>query len=548
MEGEEIDYNCDEYLDEYMDEDIDNIDENEQQLKKQANNNDNKINIISEYEILKNDEFIKKRDLIIEKFMECSCLGYDEAELVLLYYNWDYDKLTEVWYDEMGKIKIESHIEQSPESIENIKKFYDKNQIPENQCLICLCDLEKEDSISLKCNHYLCSDCYKEYINTKLENEPLNILNTPCPLNGCNLYVTRSIFKKCVTEKKKQKIFAKSLVKNFIFSSKDIKLCPNQECNKSVRVLGSKTCEIKCTCGYFFCFNCLQEAHKPCDCEMVKIWLNYTKIRDNGIDLIWIKNNTKECPKCKSPIEKNHGCNHMICRRSAGGCGYEFCWVCMGSWKSHIIEGLFSYYNCKKIIENNGKDQKKEKNKYIPGKTKEKLEKNKLNEMDRYIKYYEGWENHERSFKICSKLNNKIDEYKNILNSKKMINIEELQFLDETLNTVKDCHRLLKYSFVFAYFMKDDVNMTLFEHNQEILEHQADMLNEMIELEQLPDILKIENEEIFKENFFKYKDRALRLLNSTNNYKNGMLQEIDNNLFDKIDYDRIKIIDLKRNK
>ena len=28
----------------------------------------------------------------------------------------------------------------------------------------------------------------------------------------------------------------------------------------------------------------------------------------------WMQANTKECPKCKSTIEKNGGCNHMVCR------------------------------------------------------------------------------------------------------------------------------------------------------------------------------------------------------------------------------------------
>ena len=29
----------------------------------------------------------------------------------------------------------------------------------------------------------------------------------------------------------------------------------------------------------------------------------------------WMLSNSKKCPTCKSPIEKNEGCNHMRCSK-----------------------------------------------------------------------------------------------------------------------------------------------------------------------------------------------------------------------------------------
>merc|ERR1712216_109236 len=55
---------------------------------------------------------------------------------------------------------------------------------------------------------------------------------------------------------------------------------------------------------------------------------------DEGEDATWIRVNTKLCPKCSNPIEKNGGCMHMTCRRP-GGCGHEFCWICMADWNNH---------------------------------------------------------------------------------------------------------------------------------------------------------------------------------------------------------------------
>jgi hypothetical protein len=46
---------------------------------------------------------------------------------------------------------------------------------------------------------------------------------------------------------------------------------------------------------------------------------------------IWKEMWSRECPKCKSPIEKNGGCPHMTCQK----CSNEFCWNCMGSYYNH---------------------------------------------------------------------------------------------------------------------------------------------------------------------------------------------------------------------
>jgi hypothetical protein len=41
---------------------------------------------------------------------------------------------------------------------------------------------------------------------------------------------------------------------------------------------------------------------------------------------LWLKANTKPCPNCKSPVEKNDGCNHMTCGNRH--CRHDWCWIC----------------------------------------------------------------------------------------------------------------------------------------------------------------------------------------------------------------------------
>jgi hypothetical protein len=55
---------------------------------------------------------------------------------------------------------------------------------------------------------------------------------------------------------------------------------------------------------------------------------------------------TRKCPRCKVPIEKNRGCNHMICLH----CGTDFCWSCGCTFI--FIEIRNVRHNCS-IIKNN---------------------------------------------------------------------------------------------------------------------------------------------------------------------------------------------------
>ncbi|TMW39290.1 hypothetical protein DOY81_015630, partial [Sarcophaga bullata] len=71
-------------------------------------------------------------------------------------------------------------------------------------------------------------------------------------------------------------------------------------------------------------------------------WL--TKCADDSETANYISANTKDCPKCHICIEKNGGCNHMQCFN----CKYDFCWMCLGDWKTHGSE----YYECSRYKDN----------------------------------------------------------------------------------------------------------------------------------------------------------------------------------------------------
>ena len=51
---------------------------------------------------------------------------------------------------------------------------------------------------------------------------------------------------------------------------------------------------------------------------------------------------TKACPKCSKRWGPPVACLHVTCHKVKGGCGYEWCWLCMKGYKEHKR----TYYTC----------------------------------------------------------------------------------------------------------------------------------------------------------------------------------------------------------
>ncbi|CAE6480090.1 unnamed protein product [Rhizoctonia solani] len=113
--------------------------------------------------------------------------------------------------------------------------------------------------------------------------------------------------------------------------------CTNGQCGKGqIHYEGAISPLVICYhCHADTCFIHRVPWHNNLTCDQYSKHEEANKASEGFIDM-----HMKRCPNmgCKRPIEKIDGCDHMTCRRP-GGCGYEFCWICLADYGPIRIEG-----------------------------------------------------------------------------------------------------------------------------------------------------------------------------------------------------------------
>jgi len=188
--------------------------------------------------------------------------------------------------------------------------------------------------------------CWSEYLTTKIMEEGMG-QTISCPAHGCDILVDDNTVMRLITDSKVKLKYQHLITNSFVECNRLLKWCPAPDCHHVVKVQYPDAKPVRCKCGRQFCFNCGENWHDPVKCKWLKKWIK--KCDDDSETSNWIAANTKECPKCHVTIEKDGGCNHMVCRNQ--NCKAEFCWVCLGPWEPHGS----AWYNCNRYNEDDAK-------------------------------------------------------------------------------------------------------------------------------------------------------------------------------------------------
>ncbi|XP_077363434.1 ankyrin repeat and IBR domain-containing protein 1-like isoform X2 [Festucalex cinctus] len=466
------------------------------------------------YEGLKLQDLRRLKDMLIVETADMLQAPLFTAEALLRAHDWDREKLLEAWMSDAEGCCQRSGVTMPtpPPSGYNAWDTLPSPRTPRTPrspvtltftsptdscltpadeglatCGICLCSISIfEDPVDMSCGHEFCRACWEGFLNVKIqEGEAHNIF---CPAYECYQLVPVHVIESVVSREMDQR-YLQFDIKAFVENNPAIRWCPAARCERAVRLTRPGPGEsdphsfpllpspaVDCGKGHLFCWECLGEAHEPCDCHMWRNWLQkvtemkpeelagVSEAYEDAANCLWLLTNSKPCANCKSPIQKNEGCNHMQCAK----CKYDFCWICLEEWKKHS-SSTGGYYRCTRyeVIQ-----QLEEQSKEM---TVEAEKKHKsFQELDRFMHYYTRFKNHEHSYKLEQKLLKTAKEKMEQL-SKAFISREgappDTRFIEDGVSELLKTRRVLKCSYPYGFFLQQgSTQKEIFELMQTDLE------------------------------------------------------------------------------
>ena len=198
-----------------------------------------------------------------------------------------------------------------------------KGSLSDTECPVCMSG--PEDVILLVCGHSYCKDCFEG------QCKAADSLTIPLKCFGdqgkCGKPVTLLELRGNLSSEAYEALLSISFDGHLQKHPDEYQYCPSPDCPMIYAVTtdgATKSCP---ACMMTICTTCQTVNHDGITCEESR----YLVSDDYKAFQAWKEeNDARDCPNCKTVIEKISGCNHMEC----GNCNAHICWFCMEVFKA----------------------------------------------------------------------------------------------------------------------------------------------------------------------------------------------------------------------
>ena len=198
-----------------------------------------------------------------------------------------------------------------------------QQSLSNSECPVCMS--KPEDAITLACGHSYCKDCFEG--QCKAADSSTILLKCFGDQGKCGQPVTLLELRGNLSSEAFDALLSVSFDGHLQKHSDKYQYCPSPDCPMIYTVTTDGTTKSCPACQTAICTTCQTVNHDGITCEESR----YLVSDDYKAFQLWKKeNDARDCPNCRTAIEKRSGCNHMEC----GNCNAHICWFCMEVFKA----------------------------------------------------------------------------------------------------------------------------------------------------------------------------------------------------------------------
>ena len=198
----------------------------------------------------------------------------------------------------------------------------------ETECSVCF--TEAEEPIRTSCDHVYCSGCFTDLCQAQASTSTEFRISCVGGQDRCKGILAISELQELLSSAAFEDILEASFSSYVRRHPADFRYCPTPDCGQIYRAAARATT----SSTLFTCTRCLIPTCTACHCPHPGMTCAESRDLASGgyeaLKKIKLELGIKDCPKCKTAMEKIDGCNHVTCR----GCGTHICWVCLGTFNT----------------------------------------------------------------------------------------------------------------------------------------------------------------------------------------------------------------------
>ncbi|KAI1207863.1 uncharacterized protein F4807DRAFT_433543 [Annulohypoxylon truncatum] len=203
--------------------------------------------------------------------------------------------------------------------LKNKETTQKKRNDPNNQeCSVCWG--EAENPIQTQCDHTYCLDCFENLCVSSTTKEKATQICCVGEAGNCSKILGLPELQEHLSSTAFEELLEQSFASYVRLHPESLRYCPSVDCGYVYRISATPKMRTCPQCLVPVCTACHAQ-HGTMTCA------DYKDLSTGGyaaFETLKKEIGIKDCPKCKTPLEKTEGCNHMACR-----CGAHICWVCL---------------------------------------------------------------------------------------------------------------------------------------------------------------------------------------------------------------------------